>query len=255
VAKIEVARDQRHVEVHCEFPVASLEHAGLARKQGRRTKIDVPTDLRMQLAYVGITGVKFILIDYFPVHRHPLPPLPFEAPENYVPAVPSTLKSIEDSLLQAANRMPDLAEDMSRVLATVNVLLDDVSDKELPGKARATLDEAHATLRDLRERVRGLETAKISSKAQRALERLDATVARVDRMVERADSDRGLVASVQRASEALGEAARNANGVGPELEETLSSVKDAAKSIRRLADALERDPDMLLKGRAKAASR
>jgi paraquat-inducible protein B len=35
------------------------------------------------------------------------------------------------------------------------------------------------------------------------------------------------------------------------MEETLRDVQEAAKSIRKLADALERDPDMLLKGKAR----
>jgi hypothetical protein len=44
--------------------------------------------------------------------------------------------------------------------------------------------------------------------------------------------------------------ARGARSLGPELELTLREVRGAAHSIKRLADDLDRDPDMLLKGRA-----
>jgi hypothetical protein len=44
--------------------------------------------------------------------------------------------------------------------------------------------------------------------------------------------------------------ARGSGTLGPELELTLRDVRGAARSIRRFTDALERDPDMLLKGRA-----
>jgi len=37
------------------------------------------------------------------------------------------------------------------------------------------------------------------------------------------------------------------------LEATLHDVRGAARSIQRFVDALERDPDMLLKGRAAGA--
>jgi hypothetical protein len=40
--------------------------------------------------------------------------------------------------------------------------------------------------------------------------------------------------------------------MGTEVERTLRDVSDAAASIKDLADALERQPDMLLKGRARA---
>jgi paraquat-inducible protein B len=44
---------------------------------------------------------------------------------------------------------------------------------------------------------------------------------------------------------------KTADGRAKELADTLRDVGEAAQSIRDLADTLERDPDMLLKGRAK----
>ena len=40
-------------------------------------------------------------------------------------------------------------------------------------------------------------------------------------------------------------------GLGPELEETMRDIQEFTAAIQRVADALERDPDMLLKGRGK----
>jgi hypothetical protein len=39
------------------------------------------------------------------------------------------------------------------------------------------------------------------------------------------------------------------------LEDALRAVQEAAMSIHKLADAVEQDPDMLLKGRARTAAR
>ena len=60
--------------------------------------------------------------------------------------------------------------------------------------------------------------------------------------------------NAERATNSLNEVARGAQAVGPEMELTLREVRGAAHSIRRLADQLERDPDMLVKGRATAAA-
>jgi hypothetical protein len=42
---------------------------------------------------------------------------------------------------------------------------------------------------------------------------------------------------------------RDGRGTQRELEETLRDVSEAAAAIRSLSEALERDPDMLLKGK------
>jgi hypothetical protein len=51
----------------------------------------------------------------------------------------------------------------------------------------------------------------------------------------------------------MGDVAQNANGLGLEISETLRDVQQAADTIQRLGDALNRDSDMLLKGRSRAA--
>jgi hypothetical protein len=56
---------------------------------------------------------------------------------------------------------------------------------------------------------------------------------------------------VLRASNALGDTARTADGLGGQLEDTLRAIQEAAKSFHKLAGALEKEPDMLVKGREK----
>jgi paraquat-inducible protein B len=68
-------------------------------------------------------------------------------------------------------------------------------------------------------------------------------------LLDRVDGDRGLLASAERFSSSLGDAASSANGFTTEMEHTLRDVSEAAAAVRDLADALERQPDMLLKGR------
>jgi hypothetical protein len=65
------------------------------------------------------------------------------------------------------------------------------------------------------------------------------------------DGDKGLVTSLTRASDALGDTVRGADGIGNQLEGALAAVAQAAGSIRTLTLALERNPDMLLKGRSR----
>ncbi len=80
---------------------------------------------------------------------------------------------------------------------------------------------------------------------------LNNTMARTTSLLDRLQGDKGVIASTERASNAVGDMAHGARGLGVELEETLRDVQGAAAAVQRLGDALDRDPDMLLKGRSK----
>jgi phospholipid/cholesterol/gamma-HCH transport system substrate-binding protein len=252
VSAIGIAPDRRHVAVTSELAIADLSDLGLAVGKGDQSKIRVPPDLRMQVASQGITGVKFLLIDFFDIKDNPPPELPFPVPENYIPAAVSTMKNLEDAVVRAVNRIPEIAEGIVVVLGKVNRLLDDVQGGKLLDNAGATLTRANQVLAALQGEVRESHIGTVSTKAQEALTALNETIARTNTLLARLDGDNGLLASAQRASNAVGDVAVNARSLGPELEETLRDVQEFTAAIQRLADALERDPDMLLKGRGKA---
>jgi paraquat-inducible protein B len=71
-------------------------------------------------------------------------------------------------------------------------------------------------------------------------------------ILTRVEGEKGVMVSAERASDAVGDVATNARGFTDELGTTLRDVQLAAESIQKLTDALERDSDMLLKGRARA---
>lgn len=236
VASIDVAPDHRHVEVTCEIGVKALHGLGLAeRKHLGRTKMAITPELRIRLETTGITGVKFLLIDYFSQATHQPPELPFKTPENYIPSTPSLIKNLEDSLVHAVERLPELASQVQQFLPA----------------ALKTLDNVNVVLADAHKAIAGIDTGRISGKADTALTNLNAAVVNFNRVVDGIGSDTGLLRSIQRTADSVGSTAQNANHVGPAMEEALREVTGAADAIRRLAESLDRDPDMLLKGRAK----
>jgi len=227
VSAIDVAPDRRHVGVTYSLGVAVLRRLGLAGVgTGKKTRISVPPELRVQIASTGLTGTKFLQIDFFDTGGTPPPVLPFPLPANYIPATPSTMKSLEDAAVRAFEQIPDLARDLRGSVARVNLLLDDVNRRGLPGKAVATLDGA-----------------------DQLMARLDGAVVKLDRLLDRLEAKDGLLASVQRSSDALGDMA--GPGLVANMDETGRDVREAAVALRQLVEALERDPDMLLKGKAK----
>lgn len=234
VSNIGVAPDRRHVEVSCDLAVKDLNALGLSveKARGLKTKLRIPSDLRVQLGSSGITGVKFIQTDFFRPESYPPLPLTFDVPENYIPAAPSMMKNLENSVVQAVDRFPALAEQALVVLSRMGDVVEGVEGERLPQKASVTLAQVNAFLAEARS-----------------------TMASMNLVLVRAGGDKGLMTSLQRTSDAVGGMAQNANRVGPELEDALRDVQAAATSIQQLADALQRDPDMLLKGRGKRTAR
>jgi phospholipid/cholesterol/gamma-HCH transport system substrate-binding protein len=251
VSAIDIAEDRRLVGVTSALAVKDLTKLGLSEGKGRQLRIGVPTDLRAQLTSQGITGVKFVQIDFFTVSDNPRPELPFDEPENYIPAAVSTMKSLEDSIVRTINRFPELAESLLKITTQINRLLGDF--KSTPATIATVLQHANSMLGTIQGAVKDVDAHRLSADAQQALVGLAGTLARANGVIAKLDGDKGLVTSAQRATGAIGDVALGARGLGLELSETLRDVQEMTASIQRVADALARDPDMLLKGSSKAA--
>ncbi|MBL4848143.1 MAG: MCE family protein [Planctomycetes bacterium] len=304
VGKIGVASDRRHLVVESRVDVASLERLGLRRSdiENQLDGLYVPSNIRAQIVPQGITGVRFLQIDYFDTTEHAPPKLPFDPPKNYIPAARSSLASIEEALVIAAEQVPILTRQIKRVLTTIETILADIPWRKLTediqaaivqarkltetvdaklkpvdfGKLQAEAEEASKSLRAVLEDARrlvkrieakdgllqrteetvsgvqrtvaGVEKQLNSIDAARTLRQVEGTLKRLDGAIASVDSS---ARSMNSASRSLEGVVRDSRGVPAELTETLKSLDRAAREIRNLADLLQRDSDMLLKGRAR----
>ena len=255
VSAIDIARDLRHVQVTGELSIEKVAKLdlGVEGKGLKPTKLN--PDLRVQMAQTGITGVKFILIDFFDSKTNPPEPLPFEAPPNYIPTAASTMKTLEDTVVRTANRFPEIADDAAKAIAQVRMVAEQIQQGHLPDRATETLAQANSSLAELSTQMKAMNVAKLSSEVELNLKEFNGVLVRTNALLTRLDGEQGLFHNAERSADAIGDVARGARSLGPEMELTLREVRGAARSIKRLADELERDPDMLVKGRAASAKR
>ncbi|MCE9573822.1 MAG: MlaD family protein [Deltaproteobacteria bacterium] len=242
VSDIDIAPDHRHVAVESALSLEDLRDLGLDQGKDAATRMTVAADLRIQIVSQGLTGQKALQLDYFDVATNPRPVLPFPVPPNYIPAATSTLKNVQEAVVHAADRFPAVADAMLRMTAHADRVLDGLEQAQLPQHVVATLDHADRVLVALEHAVDGAQVGALSKQAQATLATTNAVLARVD-------GAHGLVASAQRTSDAAGDVAGRAAALEDELVATMHDVRAAAASFARLTEALERDPDMLLKGR------
>ena len=253
VSAIDIAPDGRHVGVTSDLTLSDLNELGIAEGKGAKARIRVPPDLRVQLASQGITGVKFLQIDFFVEADNPPPVLPFPVPANYIPAAVSTMKNLEDAVVKAVDRVPELTDSLMKITTQVSGLLASVDEKKLPTRAEAALVHFDAVLSSLQVSIKALDTGKLSTQAQSTMTSANSMIKRADGLLAKLDGDKGLLASAQRTSDALGDVATsvNASGLSQTFDETLRDIQEFAAAFQRVAEAIERDPDMLLKGQGK----
>jgi len=222
VSDITIAPDHRHVQVTSDMYVDALVRLGLRTAAPKSGEEFIAPNLRVQLASAGITGVRFIQTDFFDPERYPPPRLPFEPPWNYVPSAPSTLKNVEEAAIEIMNRLPMLA------------------------------DRAKDTLADLRKTLGSIDTLASGLGAEggsfnQTVRELRAAAIRVGRALDEAKLG-ATTASVRDTAASVGHAATGVGDAQEELQASLVALREALESVRTLADSLERDPSVVLRG-------
>lgn len=251
VSAIDIALDRRHVEVTYQLGVSVLGRLGLAAGHGQLTTMPAPPGLRAQLSSSGITGVKYISIDFFAIRANPEAALPFPVAKNYIPSEPSTMKNLEDSVVRAVDDFPRLVGDIGLVLVHIDHLLSEIDAQKLPSQMSDMLANVNRTVNLIQSKLNHVDSERLSVQAQATMSQVSRVMTSMQSVMERIDGERGVLASVQRTSDGMGDVAASARESGPELAETMRDLREAVDSVRQLADTLELDSDMLLKGRAR----
>lgn len=243
VSSIAVAPDNKHVAVGLALIADEAERLGLA---------EANPALRTQLANQGLTGVKFVEIDFTDPAANPPPELPFPPGPRYVPARTSTIKSLEESLGGLGQRLPELFDRAVSTLSKLERLLDALRDDQVPRRIADAVAGVGAAVGDIRRLAQHLDRARLGDRAAATLGRIDAATARLTAALDQVGGEHGLLASARRATDAIGNLGAGAGGSTAELERALRQIGDAAQAFRELVEDIDRDPDMLVKGRARS---
>jgi paraquat-inducible protein B len=236
VDAVHVGPDGRLVEVTMKVDAknAWLLSKSLTGDNGLRAHVKAP----------GISGVKLVDLEYLDPASHPPLRLPFAPPENYVPSTPSvgleeTLATVNDALRGTLHR--------------IDGLLDDLGSHEVPAKIATAVASVDHAATDLRSTIGRVNQEHIPARTADTIGRLDVAIGGMQRILERVNGDGGVLAGAEQATRSIDALGARTAGATEGLDRTLRDLGDAARSIRSLADTLERDPDMLLKGRQKGS--
>ena len=153
VSKLSIDMDSKKVLVTMEIDPAHFHRKNV--KAGTRISFDnmlrkeIKNGLRCRLEFAGITGMKFIELDYFAHPDAPINLLEHYAlvrEAEYIPSVPSTIKDLTATLSGALDRLgkirfEDIAGELERSLSKLSDLLS-VPPSTVSMKRQSTLKQA-----------------------------------------------------------------------------------------------------------------
>jgi ABC-type transporter Mla subunit MlaD len=239
VDEIGIAPDRRHVDVVLALGEAASTQLDLAHLSPK---------LRTQLVVTGLTGLKYVEIDFVDPERYPPPTLPFPLPEHYIPSRPSLFTGIAADIDRLSHRLPEMADHVNDTMTKVDRILDEVQHEQLVTRIGAAVDQLAAAADGLHQVATHVDRARLPEQAA-------AMLGQASSVLRRVGGDHGLVASATRATDAVGDVGRSTVAATDDLGRTVRELGDAARAIRELAEDLRREPDILVKGRARSNRR
>jgi phospholipid/cholesterol/gamma-HCH transport system substrate-binding protein len=245
----QVARQQALIPVLIELDEDRIQQRGgkidLDRKDTIQKLIDA--GMRAQLATESfVTGLLYVKLDLFP----DTPVRLVNDPSVHYQELPTIPTPLEEVKARAGEFLAKLGEmDFAGMVKSIRETIDHLNELTGSPKLKAALDSLDDTIKRLNgvmesfdstlKSVRGLANS-ADQKLEPMATNLSSAAANMSKTLEAA---RDTLASVDQTLEPNSQAAY-------QLGRALNDVSNAARAIRRLADELERNPSLLLRGRA-----
>jgi paraquat-inducible protein B len=254
-------RQQNHsvVAVVCEFSKDVInDNRGQPINVADRAELQALVDrgLRARLEVQALaTGMLFVGLDFRDPSENP-PELRTTDPRYVVvPFVSSAIEEFQASITEILADMKKI--DFAGISKGLTAVLSDIP-KRLEGvDLKGVTEQWKKTGAQIEALTTGPEVKKTFENLNGAVADLRATIGKLDAQVEPAGKElQATLGEAQKAVQAFNDAATAArtfisaqSWIGEELGDTLGHLNDAADSVKRLADFLERNPNALLTGR------
>ncbi|HTY79552.1 MAG TPA: MlaD family protein [Candidatus Bathyarchaeia archaeon] len=231
--------------------------------QGGAVEELIKGGLRAQLKTQSLlTGQLLVYLDLFP--GTPIVLVHLDPDVREIPTVPTTLERLQarlESFLSKIEKIPfdQLMTSVTETLDSTKSLIRSPEVKHAIVAAGTALQSADSALKEVERGVKELErkidtvadgtdvtladTRALIADTRKVLARLDAQIEPLSTSIQgTSDSARQTLSSVERAVDGN-------SRTGYELTRALRDVADAARSLKALADYLERHPEALLRGK------
>lgn len=211
---------------------------------------EVKNGLRCQLVYLGITGMKFIEIDYF--NSNPANDIPnkLELAPNifYLPSTPSIfvdmLKLMNDSLAKISKiKFEEISDEMVQTIRQIKKMLEDP-------KINSALSRLDEITQNLEKTTSNINNALTEEKIKEITSELTGTMKAVKELSDSAKTQLG-AAKLPETTEQFRNASSSIANSREAVMNTLLKLDQTLDAIAEFVSYLDDDPSSLIKGKQK----
>ncbi len=223
-------------------------------------KKEIFEGLRCRLEYAGITGLRYVELDYY---VPPGPPAEKATELNdsstlFIPSSPSAFKDIAKSLNTSLERISrirfeEISDNLVNSLSDINRLL-------AAPEIRDTLQHLNSMSVNLDRTTGSINRVVTEERLQKIAEQTEQSLQAIQMLSDRisADADRAdlpaCAAAFRDAASVIQEAAAAIASRRQDLAVTMEKLGRALDSLRELTDMLNQDPSALVRGRRQPAA-
>ncbi len=232
---------------------------GGARKAAFQAFIrrEIESGLRCRIEYTGITGLRYVELDYYdPNRQERLLPAPEPQPSDslYVPAVRSLIKDLLNSLALSMDRIArirfeEISDGLTRTIGEVARI---IGDPEI----KSTIRHMEEMAINLDRTTAGVSQVFTEERLEKIVSAADENLASIRRLTEQLSTDFQAVnlpetgADVRTAVQAVQRAAEGIAASRSEITRVVVQMETVMRSITELTQYLRDDPGSLLRGKA-----
>lgn len=203
-----------------------------------------------------VTGLKAVEFDFFP--DSPVRLTDENSDPRELPTLPSEFEQIAAEL--SSLPIAELADSTQEVMQGLKSLISSPDIQGLPREVSVVLADLRTLLRNVDQRV-GTLTSRLettSGTANNTLHDVQALLKRVDEPVtslaadlkKTSEATRGTLEQAELTLATLRDTVKGTSDLQYEMTITLREVSAAARALRQMAEALEQNPESLLRGRS-----
>jgi paraquat-inducible protein B len=259
VTRMTVNLNKNHVQVDME---AILSAVAPDTKTGKfdveqfkeHIENEIIKGLRCRLDMAGITGMKYIELNYFPASNSILAIKP---PEGvlYIPSTASLLSGISSSLSETMARLAsinyeEISSNIVETLKSINRVVNDPKIESMIGKLELISSNLETTTENINKTLNASEMKDIVGKLKSNLESINTLSESIRKEVESANIPE-TTRSARDAFSSTSDGIKDISELKAKVSQTLSKLDESLDSLTEMIDSLGDDPAILLKGKRK----
>jgi paraquat-inducible protein B len=267
VASVTVRPSDNLVRVDMEAELSAIDIAGgqekvsvITRKAEFFYKMEkeVEKGLRCRLDLMGITGLKYVEMNYFDPIKFPVPDIISPKGVRYIPSTPSFLRGLSSNITTALARIAnvnfdEIATELVGSLKAIKSVLNDPRLTSVIQKIDNISGQLEITSANINKVLTESNMSEISDQIKKSATSINELSKTLQKQVEEAKIAE-TTASARDTMDDAKQAVKSFSGISSELSDTLKKLDEALDSFTELVNNLNEDPSSVLRGKQKKPS-